>query len=314
MSEAILHGGLILLIIGVAAATVFTRDTFGAITAFIVYGLLLAVAWVTLGSIDVALTEAALGSGITGALLLRAASRLRRSEKAAEAKRAGPAAHGLAGLACAALTAALIAVVLALPNPAPTLAPRAMEALPATQVGNPVTGVLLAFRAWDTFLETVVLVLALVAIWGLTPDAKWGGRPGQVQLPEPDGVLTFLAKLLPPVGVLIALYLFWVGADQPGGKFQAGTLLAAMWLLAIQAGLIDAPLISRPRLRLAIVLGPLVFAGVGLLGLILSSGLFAYPPGFVKAFILLIEAASTVSIGVTLGLLVIGPPERPATP
>jgi multisubunit Na+/H+ antiporter MnhB subunit len=314
MSEAILHGGLILLILGVAAATVFTRDTFGAITAFVVYGLLLGVAWVTLGSIDVALTEAALGSGITGALLLRAASCLRHTEKAAESRRAGPVSHWVAGLACAALTAALIAMVLSLPDPAPTLAPLVMEALPATEVGNPVTGVLLAFRAWDTFLETVVLVLALVAIWGLTSDAMWGGRPGYLQTPEPDGVLTFLAKLLPPFGVLIALYLFWVGADEPGGKFQAGTLLAAMWLLAIQAGLIDAPLVSRPRLRLAIVLGPLAFAGVGLLGLFLSSGLFAYPPGFVKAFILLIEAASTVSIGVTLCLLVIGPPERPATP
>lgn len=314
MSEAMLHGGLILLILGVAAATVFTRDTFSAITAFIVYGMLLGLAWVALGSIDVALTEAALGSGITGALLLRAASRLRPTEKAAETRRAGRVSHGLAGLACAALTTALIVLVFSLPNPAPTLAPLAMDSLPATEVGNPVTGVLLAFRAWDTFLETVVLVLALVAIWGLTPDAMWGGRPGPVHTPEPDGVLTFLAKLLPPFGVLIAIYLFWVGADQPGGKFQAGTLLAAMWLLTIQAGLTDAPLVSRSRLRLAIVLGPLVFAGIGLLGLFLSSGLFAYPPGFVKAFILLIEAASTVSIGVTLCLLVIGPPERPATP
>ncbi len=314
MSEAILHGGLILLFLAVAATSVFTRDTFSAITAFIVYGLLLGLAWVALGSIDVALTEAALGGGITGALLLRAASRLRHADHAAETRRTGPASHGLAALACAGLTAALIVLVLSLPHPAPSLAPLAMEALPATHVGNPVTGVLLAFRAWDTFLETVVLVLALVAIWGLTSDAMWGGRPGPVQIPEPDGNLAFLARLLPPFGVLIAIYLFWVGADEPGGKFQAGTLLAAMWLLTLQAGLIDAPVLSRLRLRLAIVLGPLVFAGIGLLGIVVSSGLFAYPPGFVKACILLIEAASTVSIGVTLCLLVLGPPERPATP
>lgn len=310
--DAILHGGLILLILSVASATVVLRDTFAAITAFVVYGLLLGLAWVALGSIDVALTEAALGGGITGALLLRAASCLRPTEQATEARRPGRAAHWLAGVVCAAITAGLIAMVLLLPDPAPTLASLASENLPATEVKNPVTGTLLAFRAWDTFLETVVLVLALVAVWGLTPDGFWGGRPGQMQVPARDGVLSFLARLLPPIGVLVAIHLFWVGADEPGGKFQAGTILAAMWMLAILAGITDAPSISRRWLRWAIVLGPCTFLAVGLLGIFLSTGLFAYPPGFAKPLIVLIEAASTLSIGVTLCLLVIGPPERPA--
>nr|MCU0752689.1 DUF4040 domain-containing protein [Akkermansiaceae bacterium] len=77
MSDVVLHGGLILLVLSLAVMTVVTRDTFAAITAFVVYGMLLGLAWVALGSIDVALTEAALGSGITGALLLRAAVCLR---------------------------------------------------------------------------------------------------------------------------------------------------------------------------------------------------------------------------------------------
>ena len=144
MTDVVLHGGLILLILSLAVTTVTTRDTFAAITAYVVYGMLLGLAWVALGSIDVALTEAALGSGITGALLLRAAVYLRTKETSAEARRPTPAAHWVAGAACAALSAGLVAMVLMLPDPAPTSAPVVMAAMPATQVGNPVTGVLLA--------------------------------------------------------------------------------------------------------------------------------------------------------------------------
>lgn len=312
MSDMILHGGLILLVLAVAITTVVTRDTFAAITAYVVYGLLLGLAWVALGSIDVALTEAALGSGITGALLLRAASILRHTEEAAESKRPGRLARWAAGLVCAGVTVGLITVVVLLPEPAPSLAPVAMESLAATQVGNPVTGVLLAYRAWDTFLETVVLVLGLVAIWGLTPDRLWGGRPGQLNLVERDGVLAFLARLLVPVGLMAGIYLFWVGADEPGGKFQGGTILAAMWMLMILAGLSDAPRVSGVWVRWAVIAGPLTFLLVGALGWFGSTGLFAYPPGLAKPFIILIEAASTLSIGATLCLLVIGPPQRPA--
>lgn len=43
-----------------------------AIVLYIVVGLLAALCWVRLGAVDVALAEAALGSGLTGALLLDA--------------------------------------------------------------------------------------------------------------------------------------------------------------------------------------------------------------------------------------------------
>ena len=50
-------------------------------------------------------------------------------------------------------------------------------------------------------------------------------------------MLAFLARLLPPVGIVAGVYIFWVGADDPGGAFQGGTVLAAMWLLVMMAGL-----------------------------------------------------------------------------
>ena len=53
-------------------------DLFKAIVLFITFGLLLALAWVRLDAPDVALAEAAIGAGVTGALFLAALSRLKR--------------------------------------------------------------------------------------------------------------------------------------------------------------------------------------------------------------------------------------------
>ena len=45
----------------------------------------------------------------------------------------------------------------------PSLAPQAIQHLPETSLGNPVTAVLIAYRAFDTMLEKVVLVLAVAS-------------------------------------------------------------------------------------------------------------------------------------------------------
>jgi uncharacterized MnhB-related membrane protein len=55
-------------------------DLFKAIVLFICFGLLMALAWVRLDAPDVALAEAAIGAGLTGALLLAALARLRHAD------------------------------------------------------------------------------------------------------------------------------------------------------------------------------------------------------------------------------------------
>jgi len=108
--------------------------------------------------------------------------------------------------------------VLALPEPAPTLADEVVARMPATGVGNPITGVLLAFRALDTLLEAIVLVIALIGVWSFAPDRVWGGRPGLRHRSDPDGILAYFARLLPPVGLIIGVYIFWAGADHPAAS------------------------------------------------------------------------------------------------
>ncbi len=71
---------LVLALLWLAARSLADRDLFRAVLNFIMLGLLLAVAWVRLRAPDVALAEAAVGSALTGALLLSALARMKRRE------------------------------------------------------------------------------------------------------------------------------------------------------------------------------------------------------------------------------------------
>jgi uncharacterized MnhB-related membrane protein len=58
-----LDGGLAALIAAVAAWTIIARTSFAAVVGFVAFGLLLTLVWVRLDAVDVAMTEAAIGSG-----------------------------------------------------------------------------------------------------------------------------------------------------------------------------------------------------------------------------------------------------------
>lgn len=298
------------LLLGLAVWAVLSRGAFAAVTGFIAYGLLLALAWVQLQGIDIALTEAAIGGGLTGAMLINAARRLRHTEASAHAQTPTRLARGLAMLLSLGVSVALCWSVLTLPEPAPSLATAVRAQISATEVGNPITAVLLGFRAMDTLLEAIVLLFALIGVWSLSADRHWGGRPGLRQQADAQGLFAFAARLLAPLGLVVGVYIFWIGADHPGGKFQAATLLAAMWLLVLMAGLADAPPIGRRWLRALLVLGPLSFIAVGVLGAATAGAFLAYPAGWAKPLILLIEFALMPTLTLILALMLLGTAQR----
>lgn len=305
---------LALIVVGLAMRVLAAEDGFAAVVSFAAYGLLVALAWVRLHAADVALTEVAISGGLAGMLLIGAASRLRAIDARAAAQRCRPAVKLAAAVLSAGVAGGLALAVLALPDPAPSLAEAAVAQLPPTGVSNPVTAVLMAFRGTDTLLETVVVVLALVGVWSLAPDARWGGRPGVQERADPNGPLAFLARLLPPIGVVVAVYLLWAGATEPGGAFQGGAILAATWLLAILAGLTDAPATRGRALRGLLVAGPLLFLAVGFAGMWAAGAFLAYPADWAKGLIVAIEAAKIVSVAAALLLLLLGPPRRVEAP
>lgn len=71
---------LVLTMVWLAWQSLADRDLLRAVLKSIALGLLLAVAWVRLRAPDVALAEAAVGSALTGALILSALARMKRRE------------------------------------------------------------------------------------------------------------------------------------------------------------------------------------------------------------------------------------------
>jgi multisubunit Na+/H+ antiporter MnhB subunit len=178
--------GLAALVLAVAVWTIAAREAFAAVVGYVAYGLLLSIVWVRLFAVDVALTEAAIGSGVTGVLLVGAAARLREAESADDDEQPSAPLRLVAGALCVIVTVALAAVVLLMPDPAPTLAHDAAQNLAETGLGNPITAVLIAYRSFDTMLEKVVLVLAVVGVWSLAADRYWGSAPGVPRAARPE--------------------------------------------------------------------------------------------------------------------------------
>src|SRR6516162_5265878 len=129
--------GLAVLVLALAGWTTFARDDYAATVGFVTYGLLLSLVWVSLSSHDIALTEAAIGGGVTGVLLLGAGARLRSSQESTGLERPGTAQRVSAAALCTLISVGLALTVFILPEPAPTLAPSATANLAATQMGNP---------------------------------------------------------------------------------------------------------------------------------------------------------------------------------
>lgn len=289
--------------------TLATADIFRAVILFIVFGLLMTLAWARLAAPDIALAEAAIGAGLTGALLLDAIGVLRdrkrddhladrvRSTSLAAPPWGGPAGalmkRALVVLAAAAFAVLLIAAMLDLPSPVVNLPTAVAANMAASGVEHPVTAVLLNFRGYDTLLEIGVLLLALLVVLAVSPRAE------SAALVSTDPVLQTLARIAVPLMLLAAVYLLWAGAHRPGGAFQAGAVLAAAAVLLHLAGLLpgwDAP---QRRLRWGLAGGFLVFLGVAA-ALLTQGALLAYPPATAGALILLIEAALTLSLGLIL--------------
>jgi energy-converting hydrogenase B subunit D len=74
---------VILIVFLIVAALIVerTKDLLGAVIIFTAYSLVMALLWLLLRAPDVAMTEAAIGAGITTILFVAVISRTRRMEK-----------------------------------------------------------------------------------------------------------------------------------------------------------------------------------------------------------------------------------------
>ncbi len=195
------------------------------------------------------------------------------------------------------LIALLGSILCNIPRTLPGLAGVVATHLEQSGVESSVTAVLLNFRGYDTLLEVMVLLLALIGVWSLRK------APVSNQQTEISPVQMGVVRLLTPVLCLVAAYLVWQGSHLAGGAFQGGALLGAAGVLLLVSELDWPRAVPAFVLRIGLVLGPLVFVGIALWCFFVTGNLLAYPEGTAEWLILLVETACALSIGLTLALL-----------
>jgi multicomponent Na+:H+ antiporter subunit B len=159
---------VLLFMLGSALAAAVLRDVVGSIVAFAGYSFGVAVLWALLRAPDVALTEAAVGAGVTTVLFLLTIARTTVSR--AERFEGVSLRSGLAALA---IVVTVGATVPALPPVGAAGTPVVAgdvsgyyldNAYDQTGVTNVVTAVLVGYRGFDTLGEVAVVFAAGIAM------------------------------------------------------------------------------------------------------------------------------------------------------
>ncbi|MBQ1396184.1 MAG: hypothetical protein IIY84_02635 [Eubacterium sp.] len=110
------------------------------------------------------------------------------------------------------------------------------KGLEETGAVNIVAGMILDYRAFDTFGESCVLFIASSAVLLLLRrDGKGKGEPERIPPdtfePAPDQILGKLAKALVPPIMLFGIYVVLNGHLSPGGGFSGGAIIGSGLIL-----------------------------------------------------------------------------------
>ncbi|MGM0631875.1 MAG: MnhB domain-containing protein [Pseudomonadota bacterium] len=304
MAEVVLDATLIALLFAAAYGALHGRHSGAAIALFAGFGMVLALVWARLGAPDLALAEAAIGAGLTSALLLRAASITTDDVVRVATPRLM---LSWCFVAIVFLWLAIQVLTLTATDSGADLTGMVNDRLSDSGVTHPVTAVLLNFRAWDTLLELLVLLLALL---GFRQVARFNRHPYDADRhPTPWPLLKAWSRLLTPLLVVTGGYLLWRGSSAPGGAFQAGAVLATALVLLRLSDQLPPFHWSLWPVRLAALIGTLLFITVAMAGLVVHDNWLEYSASDASLLILVIETVATVSIAVTLAFLVAGEEE-----
>lgn len=180
MIENLIDVALLLFLVILAITIVRIRDLFAAAMMFAIYSLLSSALFAVLDAGDVALTEAAVGAGISTLLVLACLALVRRYEHPTSG-------HNLIALVVVLITGALLVyATLDLPefgaadNPVQVhVGPFYIEnTYSDTGIPNTVAAVLASYRSIDTMGEVFVVLAAALAVYALLSVRPHRGMPG----------------------------------------------------------------------------------------------------------------------------------------
>ena len=272
--------------IGFAVAQL--RNLFGVVMLTGIFSLTSAVLYVVLDAVDVAFTEAAVGAGIVTVLMLGTLALTTNEEKVF------PGRKPLGALWLVMITGAvLIFGTLDMPPYGDITAPIHHHVVPryleksGLEVGLPnvVTSVLASYRGYDTLGEVYVIFTAASGVLLIIGRQQWGRRRtlrmgvGEMRHGMRQNViLRVVSKMLIPFILMFALYVQWHGDFGPGGGFQAGVIFAAGFILYALIFDVDTSRMVVPSwiTRMFLSLGVLLYAGVGVAGMVLGGNFLNY--------------------------------------
>lgn len=224
---------LLSLLVITAIAIVRAQNLFVAVMLMAIFSLLMAANFFILDAADVALTEAAIGAGVTTVIFLGALSLTAENEKKVEVSR------GLAICVVAATALVLIYATFDKPKLGDPNAPVHQHVAPwylsetpnLIGIPNVVTAVLGSFRAYDTLGEVFVVFIACIGVLFLLSARNESDLQSRRTPPESMGLRHHLipkvvGRLLFPFIMLFGLYVQFHGEYGPGGGFQAGAIIA----------------------------------------------------------------------------------------
>lgn len=306
---------LFAVLLATAVAITRMRALYVAAMLAALFSLVLASLFVVLDAPDVAFTEAAVGAGVSTVLFLSVLALTRSREAVTPRRRRWPATTVVL------LTGAIL--LYASQDLAPFGAPDTpVQRHPVTgtyltespdEIGipNTVTAVLASYRGYDTLGELVVILTAGAAVLLLLTRAPRPAEPTErsgVVLAD-YRVLRVVSKMLMPFIVMFAFYVLFHGEYSPGGGFQAGVILASgMILFGLVFGLDRARrVLPRPVLLALIPVGVLLFAGLGVVDLLLGGAFLDYdelrpadPAAGQRIGILLVETGVGITVAAVL--------------
>jgi len=272
---------LLTLLVITALAIVRSESLFAAVILTGIFSLLMAANFFLLDAADVALTEAAIGAGISTVLFLGALALTGEHEQGASRNRL---------LALGVVTVTTLIVIYATFDKPRLGDPDApvhqhvgqwyLEKTPELiDIPNAVTAVLGSFRGYDTLGEVFVVFTAGIGVLFLLGIGP-AGRPED----EPDqGLRHYLVprvvgRILIPFIFLFGLYVQFHGDYGPGGGFQAGAIVASSVILyALLEGEARALRALPMRfLQWLVAGGALLYGAVGVAGMLLGSNFLDY--------------------------------------
>lgn len=194
---------------------------------------------------------------------------------------------------------ALLAILYGLDWPRPGLVAQVAQESAQLGLEQPVAAVLLVFRGYDTWLELVVLLTAVLGAATLLGGTSLSRR--RIAIPAEPLLLAFI-QLLSPLALLVATY---VGGF-PGGAIAASGLL--LWYLA------GTPIFAKVRgifLRSLVVIAVITPLLLTLDPLLRGLPLFTYPATDVAGWMAALEMLVAISVAAMLAWLIIAPDSAP---